>query len=324
LADANESGDEYAEPKKLVRKWWIRLVDEIVGKIQEQKSKKNQEEPADRAARRTAWATVVIAFFTVALAFVGYFQLDEMKSSGVESSGQIDQLTHEFRSQVAQMKRQSEEMHDLADRTKQLAAHMKDQADRTRVIAQQAIVQANAAKSAAETAKQALHVSERAYVILGIPIDDFQHKRINIPIVNSGHVPSGIAKVVVHEATFKVEDQSMKVIPLDAAIEWHWRENTYQTVPVVPTGNLMSIEVDLPNIVQDQIETGKQMIVITALVTYNDGFQNTEEQTYLFCDSSSYTASTKLFSMRPCDYPNAIMSNLTVLDKYPSPTYQEK
>jgi hypothetical protein len=218
----------------------------------------------------------------------------------------------------------SDNMKIQADRTQTLADRMKDQADQTKTIANQAIIQAAAAKSAADTAKETLNVSERAYLILGVPVDDFQQKRINIPLINSGHIPSGITKVVVHEATFRLDDPSLKFLPFTTAIEWHWRRLVYQTIPVVPNGNLISIEVDLPNIDQDQITTGKQAVTIAAQVTYNDGFPNTPDQTYIFCDQSSYIASTKLFAMRPCDDANTILQALIVFDKYPSPNYQEK
>ncbi|MFZ0639501.1 MAG: hypothetical protein WA020_03875 [Candidatus Acidiferrales bacterium] len=183
---------------------------------------------------------------------------------------------------------------------------------------------ADAARSAADTANESLHISERAYLILGIPVDDFQHKRTDIPIINSGHIPSGIAKVVVHEATFRLDDPSEKILPFTAVIERHWREATYQTIPVVPTGNLISVQVDLPALVQDQIASGKQAITIAASVTYNDGFPDTPEQTYLFCDQSSYAQSTKLFLMRPCDDASVILQKLAAFDNYPSPDYQEK
>jgi hypothetical protein len=66
-------------------------------------------------------------------------------------------------------------------------------------------------------------------------------------------------------------------------------------------------------------------IMIAAVVTYNDGFPNTPEQTYLFCDTSSYIPSTKLFLMRPCaSNSNLVLQSLLSLDKYPSPEYQEK
>jgi hypothetical protein len=183
---------------------------------------------------------------------------------------------------------------------------------------------AESTKSAADTAKSTLHVSERAYLMLGPPTDDFPHKRTNIPLTNSGHIPSGFTKVVIHEATFSVDDPSAKIIPFAAVLEKHWKAITYQTIPVVPLGSLISVEVHLPALVQDDIANGKQGIIIAAVVTYNDGFPNTPEQTFVFCDSSSYAVSTKFFAMRPCDDPIPTLSALTALDKYPSSEFEEQ
>lgn len=183
---------------------------------------------------------------------------------------------------------------------------------------------ADAAKSAADTASKTLHISERAYLILGPPIDDFPHKRINISIVNSGHIPSGPATLVIHEATFKIADLSARFVPTNAVIEKHWRQNAYESVPTSPQSGLFQAEVHLPAIIEGQLTSGKQGIIIAAIMSYNDGFPETPDQVTLFCDASSYTVSTKFFSMRPCDNPSFALQWLTSLDKYPSLEYEEK
>lgn len=58
------------------------------------------------------------------------------------------------------------------------------------------VTSGSAAKNAAETAKDAFHGSERAYVVLGVPVDDFPHKRTDIPIINSG--PRVVAEFALH------------------------------------------------------------------------------------------------------------------------------
>jgi hypothetical protein len=291
------------------------------------KAHKKPESAMDKAARRTAIATVFIAVFTAALVWVSWKQYQEV----IDSSDAVDRMNRIYREQAAQLGRQAGDTHDLAiqaknqaDRTKNVADRMKDQADQTRIVANQAIVQANAAKNAAQTAQESLSVSERAYLILSTPIDDFPHKRTDIPIVNSGHIPSGVAKIVTHEVTFRLDDPSARSISFADAIEWHWKAVTYQTIPVVPNGNLISVEVNLPSLDQDRLTTGKQAVAIVAQVIYNDGFPNTPDQSYLFCDQSSYIPSTKLFIMRPCDDADAILRSLVTFDKYPSPDFEEK
>ncbi|MGB6483184.1 MAG: hypothetical protein WBE86_06825 [Candidatus Acidiferrales bacterium] len=50
--------------------WWTRFISNIKRKMEERAAKKKQEAPADKAARRTANATVCMAIFTIVLAVV--------------------------------------------------------------------------------------------------------------------------------------------------------------------------------------------------------------------------------------------------------------
>jgi hypothetical protein len=54
--------------------WWRRLVGYIKGKTNERRTKRQQETSADKAARKTATATVWIAFFSFALAGAAIYQ----------------------------------------------------------------------------------------------------------------------------------------------------------------------------------------------------------------------------------------------------------
>lgn len=262
------------------------------------------------------------ASFFIVLATAVFIALQwlEMRSGGSDTHD----LAVAAGKQADRMKDFADRMKDQADRTKDLADQMKDQADRTKTIAEQAVIQAHAAKSAADTAKRTLHTSERAYLMLGIPSDDFPHKRTTIPLMNNGHIPSGPTKVVVHEITFRIDDPSAKTVPPQNIVEKHWRVNNYQTIPAVAMGSLLAVDVRLPLVVDDDIRNGRQGIMIVAVATYNDGFPGTPEQTYVFCDSSSYEVTTKLFAMRPCDDTVAMLPVLATLDEYPSAKYQEK
>ena len=296
--------------------------------------KTTEMNPFERSTLR--WAKLAVILSGTAALFVCLQwctmkdTLSEMKTSGATATDQIwraignmnwmartaDGSLRQTQLSVEQLSKQAGDTHDLANQTKIIA-------NQATVQAQAAKVGSEAARSAAQTAIDTLHISERAYLILGIPVDDFEHNRINVPIINSGRVPSGLATIVVHEATFTITDASIKIIPLDAVVERHWRVHTHQTIPAVPSGNLISMEVHLPAAAQDQITSGKQVVLIAAVMTYNDGFPGTPEEKFLFCDASTYTASSKLFAMRPCDDPNGLLSKLAALDKYPSTEYQE-
>jgi hypothetical protein len=316
VKDAGKSAEKYAKAKELARQFWARCVDEVVRFANKPITKADPESPVDKAARRTATATRAIAVFTIILAFVAYMQYIELRDSGIESTGQMDQMIHEYRSQVAQMSKQAAETHDLA-------GHMKHQADRTRTIANQAVVQANAAKSAAKTADKSLHISERAYLVLSPPQHDFPHNIVYIPITNTGHIPSGIATIVTHVLVFRLDNPTAKIYTVtdDAVLEKHWSSATYVSIPV---GNEFSQAVHIHTAIADQIDSGKMGVAIASILTYNDGFHDDPDQIWTFCDSIAYSADTKRVSMAPCDDPVAELKTLTNLDGYPDAKNQEK
>ena len=104
---------------------------------------------------------------------------------------------------------------------------------------------------------------------------------ISVPIINVGHVPSGLAKITVHEATFRIDDPSAKIIPSGNVVEKHWMQYTYQDIPITPTG-LIDLEIHLPAVVEDDIKNGRQGMAIAAILTYNDGFRRRQNKPLFF------------------------------------------
>jgi hypothetical protein len=335
LSHTGNSTEAAPEIEKPRRRWGSRLIGYVKRKYHQRRAKKKHESPADRAARRTASATIWMAVFTVVLATVSGLtllilkrQLQEMHDGGVDThklaSSASDQATWTQRL-AGSADSQSGHMKDLAD-------HMKDQSDRTKDLADQAKIQATestiaakAAKSAAETAKEALHISQRAYVFLGTPTHDFAHNQVNIPIVNSGHIPSGRVGFVVHEITFKVDTPGGGTFQLDDAhvIEKHWSDGDYRTVPI---GNLYNVTVHDHTGVASEIDNGKQGVLVVAALSYNDGFPDSPVETVTFCDITGYMVDTKTAYMHPCtgDIEQLALKTAIFLDQYPSQTYHEK
>jgi hypothetical protein len=318
--DENEKGQDNSSPKN-----GALLIEGPVEKAerQEREAKKRDEEYKRlqvRYNKAVTWFTAGLLLTSIAITVIYHDmantmsrQLDQMETASSQTSQLIINAANQTRA------------------TNTLADRMKEQADRTKALADQATIQARAAQTAASAAAKAadiadrtLHVSERAYLLLGPPVDDFPHKRVNIPIVNSGHIPSGPATIVIHEATFRVDDPSAKIMLFNAAIEKHWRKINYQSIPTFPQSGLFAAEVHLPAIIQDQLTSGKQGIAIAATMTYNDGFPKTADETIFFCDTSSYITSTNFFSMRPCEDANLVLQSLLFLDKYPNSEYEEK
>src|ERR1035438_4822250 len=220
----------------------------------------------------------IVAGATVFIAFVGLFQYFEMDSSGK----QTDTLLGLYQQQLAQLTKQVGDTHELALRTKELADRMKDQADRTKTIADQAVIQPPAARSAANTARDALHVSERAYIVTGAPVLELDTNIVDIPVSNTGHIPSGSLRIVVHEATIDVKPTAPPgIIP---TTEQHWQH--YDVTPIPPSnGATYTIDTPVQGVVASKINSGHQQIFVAGSITYHDGFPDTPEQTWLFCNA---------------------------------------
>jgi hypothetical protein len=302
---------------------WIRSISYVKRKSAEYKTERQKETPQDRYSRRTAHATIAMAGFTFVLVGVGYIQYLEIRGAGIESSEQTNQLIHEYRSQVAQLRRQAGDTHDLAvaagkqaDKTQDLADQMKDQADQTKRIASQAIVQANAAKSAAVTADKALHISERAYIVAGQPTIDAGTKYISLPIVNSGHIPSGKIRAIIHEVTLDGTDPAAvrptQILPTEA----HWRHHEMESIP--PTSNqTRTFTVFVPARNVDYLNSGREQVFVVGVVTYSDGFPDDTEQQWPFCYGNAMLSQSKAMTWAVCD-SNFYLPQAIQADHYPN------
>jgi hypothetical protein len=332
LSDTSGGAQATTPTKQTSTGRWKRFIAYGKGKFHQHRANKQNESPDDRAGRRTANATVWMAIFTVVLAAVSTLtllvlkrQLKEMHDGGVDThnlavaAGDQANRMQDF---ANRMKDQADRTKDLADRMKDVADQTKDEADQTRDLVNAAKISADSARRAADIAEQTLNISERAYLTLGTPVDDFADKRTTVPIINSGHIPSGKAIVVTHEATFSVADSTAAFIPIDdtTIIERHWKPGTFETVPI---GNPFNVEINFPAMVSQDFNAGKQGIVIAIEITYNDGFVNTPDQRWIFCDVSIYSTGMKRMVMRPCDNPTGLLLELATADKYPSPQYEQ-
>jgi hypothetical protein len=183
--------------------------------------------------------------------------------------------------------------------------------------AKEAEVSAGAAKSAAETAKEALHVSEKAYVVTGAPVLQLDTDVVDLPVSNRGHIPSGSLRIVVHEATLDVEPTARPGIIQPT--EQHWQHYDVTSIPP-SNGADYSINTPVQAVVASKILSGHQQIIIAGTITYNDGFPDTPEQTWLFCDAGLYWEKLKKVQWMPCD-PVAYIKQLTNGDHYPNNEY---
>ena len=264
----------------------------------------------ERSTLRWARAAVIISV----LAFLGIlFQGIEMFLGSTDTHN----LAVAAANQATWTQKLSEHMQTQADRTKDLADRMKDQADETKIIAKQAVIQANAAKSAAETANKALHISERAYIVIALPTLDTTTKYITVPVINTGHIPSGRVVVTVHEATIDhvdIKKKTQRISPTEA----HWKHYEFASIPT--TGQIMNFNIPVPALDTDRLNAGREQIFLVGIISYNDGFADDPAQQWPFCEGSAMLPQSKNLQWVICD-PSAYLLEAIKSDRYPDNEY---
>ncbi|MGF7181445.1 hypothetical protein [Tunturiibacter psychrotolerans] len=175
--------------------------------------------------------------------------------------------------------------------------------------------QADATKSAAETSKDALHISERAYLQTTGEVLDVPNKRIKFIIVNTGHIPPGHLTGTIHESTLDISD-----IQHSRVIEMHWTED--QSESLVSGGT--AVNVNVPKFDEVATKAGRQQVIVTGKITYNDGFPNTKAKEWPFCVSTGLRGTeVKNIVLFPCDSTTELPIAVR-MDKYPDPRYRSK
>jgi hypothetical protein len=167
------------------------------------------------------------------------------------------------------------------------------------------------------TADKALHVSERAYIVVGLPILDAMAKYITVPVLNTGHIPSGKVTVMVHEVTMDGVDPTVRGA-ITKATEVHWKHYEFASVPT--TGQVMNFNVRIPALNTDSLNGGHEQIVLVGVITYKDGFPDDPEEQWPFCEGSA-TFPPRSMQWIICD-PNLYLPQAINEDHYPSNEYQ--
>jgi hypothetical protein len=173
---------------------------------------------------------------------------------------------------------------------------------------------ADAAKTAAEIAKEAVHLSERAYITTVPPDLVIPQKSIAFVISNNGRMPSGIADIVVHWFTIPVVDPHSHAIDLATAIDKHWRQTH---VTSVPPGNPLAMKLPISKVDESVLKVGHQRVIVVGFVNYNDGFPDTPTQRWTFCAVSGYQTTMKVVYMTPCD-ADQVLHAAELADGYPN------
>jgi hypothetical protein len=259
--------------------------------------------------------TGVIAVGTIVSAVAIVLQWREMKSGSADTTA-IRLAAQQQADSAEKIRLASERNATAAEGFATSAGHINDgiSAAVLKLDAQAKATQesANAAKSAAKTAQETLHVSERAYIVPLQPALSPEGKNVSLPFANVGHLEADQVQAVVHEATIEIAhpDVVSEIVPTEV----HWKRLTIESIFPGP-GN--TIEFPLPAGDSTKINTGLQQIFLVGFITYKDGFAVEGEQKGFFCFASIYLPYAKKLSWNPCD-SQKYMAELTKLDGYPA------
>ncbi len=177
---------------------------------------------------------------------------------------------------------------------------------------------ADAAQSAANTAKEALHISERAYIAIGVPQLNYENRSLTMAVTNTGHIPASKLKTTIHEATvIRTPGPITPPYPNFPTEEMHWTEDIADTCC---SGGNMELRVRVPSLDKTRIESRQQKIFIVGQVIYNDGFPDTDNQITPFCFSTDVRVIPSSVIWAPCDWKTELAISKR-LDQYPSRKY---
>jgi hypothetical protein len=171
---------------------------------------------------------------------------------------------------------------------------------------------ANAAKSAADTAKETLWATEGANIVTKKPTFDTVSHRALLPFGNDGRTTSGPATITVHEATFAADPQTGTS---KAVIEAHWETGPVDSIPTDEPDN--SGEIAIPAVTVDGITKGTQIVTMAGEIDYDIGIPNAPHRTWVFCYSTHFNWNTQKSEARAC-MPSRTIPMLKTIEHYPN------
>jgi archaellum component FlaF (FlaF/FlaG flagellin family) len=173
---------------------------------------------------------------------------------------------------------------------------------------------ANAAQSAATTAKEAIHLSERAYITIALSQFDVKTKTVVFSATNSGKIASGGADVIVHAFIINSPDPGQPMMYLKDAIEMGWKRSHYASIPIGTPFHIIHV---FKKMDESTFDKGKQHVIVVGFANYNDGFPDTPSQQSTFCMDAIFNTFMKRAQLTPCDAA-VYLPAAEIADGYPN------
>lgn len=171
---------------------------------------------------------------------------------------------------------------------------------------------AEAARDAANVARQTLWATEGANITTKKPTFDVVSHRALLPFGNDGHTASGPATITAHEATFSADPQTGAS---KAIIEAHWETGPVDSIPTTEPNN--SGEIAIPAVTLDGLMKGTQIVTIAGEIDYDIGIPNAPTRAWVFCYSTHFNWNTKKSETDAC-MPSRTIPMLKVIEHYPN------
>jgi hypothetical protein len=179
-----------------------------------------------------------------------------------------------------------------------------DAVDKLRAQAEATQEAANAADSAAGTAQESLHISQRAYLITGEVTFDPETGFAKMLYVNGGHIPARDIEVTAHVLAQTADPMSPE--------GYRWERKKLESLPAnVP----MSFSEGIPHFNSARFKAGQQKLILVGFFTYNDGFSDNLREKWSFCAETVWQTKLKMVLTMPC--ASNYLSKIESLDGYP-------
>jgi hypothetical protein len=289
----------------------------------QQKDPRDDAPSAQSVRKELHWLEILNFIGQLVLAIVGIIavvvygkQLKEMRHTNDLTRAALEAANQNSLESSKQFQVQLGHFDASMGRTELLAIHAGEQAK----AGQDA---ANAARSAADTAKEALHVSQRAYLVLGIPMIHTTIPRMTIPIDNIGHIVTGKVTIISQGAVLTGVSTTT-----NNAMNNGWGEIN---MTIAPGSGKDSVNIPLFTLDANRVNNGTQFIFAAGTISYNDGFPGTPIQVVKFCWRSMavVSATPGVPSPTPSDQmqfdkcdPDAIIPMMEKWDENYNPKYK--
>jgi hypothetical protein len=172
-----------------------------------------------------------------------------------------------------------------------------------------------ASRDGADTAKEALHVSERAYITLGrADLDELTQHRIRLQFTNVGRIPSKQVTVIIYRTATHSQavPGGVEWVPDNSEKGWHRTvyDRVFPTAPVYLT-------VLFPSVSPESIMDGARELIVAGTLTYDDGFSYDPLTTEDFCFRTFADMGKKQIIATSCD-TKRLIPRMQELTGYPN------